>query len=293
MFISPIVTGRYKKHKPLIIKALSLIDKGCFVESTKILTEIGITKEIKEYKEQNSTAPEIVLNEFFVLDLYIKFLIGYADLWKQIRDQKFNESWNLLQDEMDFLRKLKQFSAVNEEYKHLSFFESQFIHLEKIYPYKLFLSTSMTIGYLKCNICELDMDSPNCPHLTEKLYRGEIAYGIVQGPIIPDHIAIVENPADKRCIINPQEDKSEAFKLLRDIAILLKEEKLRPMGFELKITSKVFENKNYKSMGRNQECFCGSGKKFKKCCINKKTVDGIHVDIIINSNSVSDIMSVT
>ena len=293
MFISPIVIERYKKHKPLIIKTLSLIDKGRFVESTKILTEIGIAKEIKEYKKQNLNAPEIVLNEFFVLGLYIKFLIGYADLWGVIRDQKFNNSWDILQEELDLLRQLKQFSAVNEEYKHLSFFESQFINLEKIYPYKYFISPGMIISYYKCSICKLDIDSPDCPHMKGELYGGEMAYAIAEGPAEIGHAAIVENPVDKRRVINPPEDKSESFKAVRDIAILLKEGRLRPMGFELKITSKVFENKDYKSVGRNQECFCGSGKKFKKCCINKKTFDGIHVDIILNSNSVSDFMSVT
>jgi len=25
-----------------------------------------------------------------------------------------------------------------------------------------------------------------------------------------------------------------------------------------------------KKIGRNEPCFCGSGKKFKKCCINKE-----------------------
>ena len=27
--------------------------------------------------------------------------------------------------------------------------------------------------------------------------------------------------------------------------------------------------------GRNEECFCGSGKKFKKCCINLEELKGL------------------
>ena len=48
----------------------------------------------------------------------------------------------------------------------------------------------------------------------------------------------------------------------------------QPVQIEQK---EVIENKSKvepvtkrNKIGRNQKCFCGSGKKYKKCCINKR-----------------------
>jgi len=58
---------------------------------------------------------------------------------------------------------------------------------------------------------------------------------------------------------------------------LIKGERLmneQPVQIEQK---EVIENKSKvepvtkrNKIGRNQKCFCGSGKKYKKCCINKR-----------------------
>ena len=32
-------------------------------------------------------------------------------------------------------------------------------------------------------------------------------------------------------------------------------------------------------IGRNEKCHCGSGKKFKKCCMNKEN-NGVHIEVI-------------
>lgn len=34
------------------------------------------------------------------------------------------------------------------------------------------------------------------------------------------------------------------------------------------MTGKVVRKKAYENVGRNEQCPCGSGKKFKRCCIN-------------------------
>ncbi|HQG32115.1 MAG TPA: SEC-C domain-containing protein [Deltaproteobacteria bacterium] len=37
---------------------------------------------------------------------------------------------------------------------------------------------------------------------------------------------------------------------------------------------------HFKRIGRNEPCYCGSGIKFKKCCISKEFVETDHVDIV-------------
>ena len=39
---------------------------------------------------------------------------------------------------------------------------------------------------------------------------------------------------------------------------------------EIVYNKKRLWNESIKNLGRNDRCVCGSGKKFKKCCINKE-----------------------
>ena len=32
-----------------------------------------------------------------------------------------------------------------------------------------------------------------------------------------------------------------------------------------------------KKIGRNDKCYCGSGKKYKYCCMNKETVESLYL----------------
>jgi antitoxin MazE len=48
----------------------------------------------------------------------------------------------------------------------------------------------------------------------------------------------------------------------------------------VEITPRLFLNELYVKLSRNDNCFCGSGKKFKKCCIDKKYHQGEHFQLI-------------
>ena len=49
--------------------------------------------------------------------------------------------------------------------------------------------------------------------------------------------------------------------------------------------SKIFKYSQYHSIkkNRNSSCSCGSGKKYKKCCINKKDYYDLSVDDLFNN----------
>ena len=51
------------------------------------------------------------------------------------------------------------------------------------------------------------------------------------------------------------------------------------------------KNKEFKKIGRNKLCFCGSGKKFKRCCISKEYIESTHIDICTNAHSSEEIVS--
>jgi hypothetical protein len=219
---------------------------------------------------------DIYLTDLFALESYASFLDAYRTLWERIVQQQFSASWSALQDALDYLRVIKRFSSLQ-----LGVFEDQLLELEKLYPYKLFLSVGITVEGFDCSICGADVDSPECPHLRGRLYKGVMAKAIARDVTAIDHIAMVANPEDKRCVIS-YEDSSEQFRLVRFLASLLLAGRCHPLSFShLRMSKRRLLNPDYVKLGRNDRCFCGSGKKFKRCCELKRYVENDHVDIVV------------
>lgn len=289
MFSSFFVLDKYKSYKPRIINAICSINMGDMAKGNEALTEL--LNDIKKIKDGTIVKSEQIQNELFVFCAYIKFLISYATIWEKLVDQKYGNSWTSLQNTIDQFRIVKKFSCKNKDSKHLSFFENQLISLEKLYPYNIFFSIGAVVDYFECSICGLDIDSDKCPHFKGELYNGEIAVAIAKNIRELDHVSMVKNPADKRCIVQ-YDDEGEQFKMVRYISKLLREKMLRPFDFgKLRFSEKIIPNPDYVKLGRNQKCFCGSGKKFKHCCIDEKTVNGGHIDIISTPTSVHEVLA--
>lgn len=219
------------------------------------------------------------LNEFFVLRRYLGLLEHYARLWQNISDEKLAESWRSLQDCLDRIRLLRRFGT-NQLVKHVSFFEPELVALEGLYPYNIFCSIGIEVSYFKCSICGGDIDGPDCNHLRNELYGGELAVGIASDITAVDHVALVTHPEDKRCVLHIDND-SEDFRLLRFLSKLLTEHNWKPLSFTgLQFSKRLIDNPSYQKVGRNKACYCGSGLKFKDCCIDQEKIEKPHVDIM-------------
>jgi len=289
MFVTVAILDSYKLNKPKIIDAVRDINVG---KIDKGSSSLEVLKNEIEVAKGNLFAPsEQERNELFIFRAYIQFLITYADYWKTLVEEKCSNSWNALQNSINQFRVVKKFAADNEESKQLLFFENQLINLEKLYPYNIFFSIGAVVDYHECSICGLDIDSDDCPHFKGELYGGEMAVAIAKNIRELNHISMVRHPADKCCVVK-YDDNGEQFKLVRYLSNLVRDKRLKPFDFgELRFSNKKIKNPDYIKLGRNQKCFCGSGLKFKHCCIDKKTVNNEHVDIISNPVSVQTIMA--
>jgi len=89
--------------------------------------------------------------------------------------------------------------------------------------------------------------------------------GEMCGRIVEDFeflgIALVKNPFDKYTVIFPQEMEYNYFML----DFLMPRLKSPYERWYVEIMREL--NPKYKCIGRNDKCPCGSGKKFKKCCL--------------------------
>ena len=101
---------------------------------------------------------------------------------------------------------------------------------------------------------------------------------------------MVKHPSDKRCVV-VYDDNGKQFKLIRFLSELITTNNLQPFDFgELQFSKKKVKNHEFQKKERNSPCYCGSGKKFKKCCISKEYVDGDHVDIVAKPTSIEEII---
>lgn len=252
---------------------LVAIDTGIGLEQATELNQL--TSRLTEARELYREAPDIVLDDIFVLECYVRIFGEYGFLWYQIANSKFTESWNTLQNTFDLIRLVKKLSKID-----VSALEDQLCALETLYPYTVFFSMGAVVERFDCSICGKDIDSFNCTHRRGELYRGQMAIAIARNIIELDHLAMVEQPADKRCVISYDNDAPQ-FSAVRYLSNLLLTRSLNVLSFAGAVWGKrIVSNERHREIGRNERCYCDSGKKYKKCCIGKASLEQDHVQIM-------------
>lgn len=287
MFKTPEVTSVYVEIKPEIKEFLFSLNSMDFDKVNEILE--GLKSKLATAKASYNQDSEQVLNEFYIINQLGTMLTKYTQAWSEIIKKEFSSSWHSLQDSMNLLRQIKKLT--NGSTNLTNYFEDQLLSLEKLYPYNVFFSIGAITDWLKCSICGKDIDSLDCPHMVGELYRGQMAYGIVQNFTELNHVAVVMHPEDKRCVVK-YDDKGGQFKGIRFLSDLIVSKKLELLHFgKLVFSKRLIKNPDFKKIGRNDRCFCGSGKKFKKCCISKEQLENDHVDVVGSDINMAEIFT--
>lgn len=234
--------------------------------------------------------PNDVFNDGFILTEFVKLLKDYVSYWKLLVSDKYSESWSTLQDVQSQLRVIYRFTE-EPRLPILNHIERQCGELEKLYPYRVFFSSGIIVEEVECSICGKSIDSFECEHIAGELYRGHRAYSIVTQIKQLDHVSVTTNPADKRCTVQIL-DTSEQFNGVAYLANGIRNKILEPLSFSHLEFKKIRKpNNEIPVIGRNDACPCGSGKKFKKCCIAKSFIEMTHVDIIPRDFDLANILS--
>jgi len=211
---------------------------------------------VSEGCEQLANA-QFLFREYFVL---FSCLSQYFDL---LSKKEFKLSWDKLQDCLDAIKHIRKFADDRLEVDDLYGLLSQY---ESLYPYTLFGSSEYVISKSHCSICGKSMQSLSCPHIRGNLYWGEPAIEVIDEIATVRAISIVEHPEDKRCILWAADDTRTEEEKFKKLSLFL--EMQMPFLQQFTMTSRIELRKKegLPSVGRNQKCPCGSGKKFKQCC---------------------------
>lgn len=274
MYAIDLLPGRLQGNENHVVSILKKIDTRNYDDAIKEAE--AIVKLIKSIKD--SAFEEAELNATYVLTTFFELLISLSVYWRDIENESYHESWCALQDGMDRLRHLKKFYP--HKNKVVCFFEQQLIKLETLYPYKLFSSPGFIVGRFECSICGNDIDSDLCQHMKGELYFGEVAYAVARDLKDIDHFAFVTNPTNKRLTIGCDDSHSQ-FNLFKDAVLHFNKRKLSPLGFSnVELYEFVRPDPEWVKLPRNSKCYCGSGNKYKKCCINNSEKKHVHVDFM-------------
>ncbi|MEV4780487.1 YecA family protein [Burkholderia sp. LMU1-1-1.1] len=257
-----------------VIKAhLNEIDVGVGVEASPEID--NLLDELISAREIYASGSDEIQNDISILETYIEFFRSYGSLWRKISSGQYSESWVALQDANDSLRLIRRWSGIA-----LDPLAEQLCALESLYPYKIFASVGWAVGWYECSICGHDIDSFECSHRRNELYRGQRACAIARDMLAMDHVALVEHPVDKRCVITIP-NNAPGFSGIKYLANALNRKHIRISNFGgVAWGKKQVPNSDYTKIGRNDLCHCRSGKKFKRCCSDKKFREINHAEIL-------------
>ncbi|ENV37743.1 hypothetical protein F959_01263 [Acinetobacter venetianus RAG-1 = CIP 110063] len=138
-----------------------------------------------------------IADQLFHMQCVLNSLLSSLKIWLYIEKKQFKNGWDSLIDAYEYLFIAKKIN----EYKGLSNLEMHLNSIEKsIFPKrKIYLSAAFTSSIGSCSICNKSFYE--CNHIENNIYCGKLCYRKNISNIKGNHIALVENPRDRRCLI--------------------------------------------------------------------------------------------
>lgn len=166
---------------------------------------------------------------------------------------------------------------------------------QRLYPYSAFFSIGASIHEQVCSICEqvVSLRTP-CGHQVGEIYSGEMCARVITRADLRE-VALVDRPTHKYTVVftggkgigKAQDHYNYAhIHYVVDYLSHPFEEWQLEVGKKKRLTS------DFSYVGRNDDCPCNSGKKFKKCCLRKKYLTRNQFNISVNAKPGLDIPAV-
>ena len=228
-----------------------------------------IENNLKELKQSEVEAGnQEKAKHIWCLEQILKIKTLFIEAFNLMKNNDFEKAWYNLDRcdiELSFLK--HHFNYNNNEFD-LLFIEKEIPKYQELFPYDYFSSRETIESDFTCSICGSSMGIRNkCRHKVGEIYNGEMCYRIVNNIELLG-ISIVKNPFDKYTILHV-EGTEYNYSLLENLMEYLNSP-FEEWGYDIELKRWNYKKTSlYKNVGRNDKCPCGSGKKFKKCCLQK------------------------
>lgn len=234
-----------------------------FLNNSNLKFDDNIIDELSRIKNKAILEKnEQLANEIWCLQKVFTIQKSYISMYNDLKSGKYEKAWNTLERvdiELSFLR--ENFDYSKNKFNML-FIEKIIKYYEILFPYQYFFSRESIIKTEKCSICgKKALIRGGCEHRIGKLYMGEMCLREVTDFEILG-VSLVKNPFDKYGFIRVPE-KEYNYEALEYLMSNI----LSPFEHWYVEESKI-KNHEFIVTGRNDSCPCGSGLKYKKCCIN-------------------------
>lgn len=235
-----------------------------YLSKKKILFDEGVNEKIEQYRiNAIDQEDEKNANYFWCLREIFNIQKGFVSAIEDLNSKKFEEAWILFEKIDIEIGNLEQnFDVFQEKDKYQIVFIKRIIsEYQKLFPYQYFFSRENIIKREECSICGKVISLRNsCGHKPGKLYMGELCSRIVTDMELKG-ISIVTDPFDKYTYLQlPGKEYNYGM-----IEALMQE--LSSPYDDFFIETVKIKKSEYKKVQRNSLCPCGSGKKYKKCCL--------------------------
>ena len=158
----------------------------------------------------------------------------------------------------------------------MKFIKKYVERFQSVFPYNFFLSPGFIINKFKCNICGKTYKlRKKCEHKVGEIYDGKMCVKVAMDVELL-HIALVENPVQKYSVFFNKGEDNYNYSLINEIISNLES----PFhSWDYSVSKKLHSHTKFKHLSEQDNCPCGSGKKYKNCCLNKKGVLMPHYQI--------------
>jgi hypothetical protein len=153
---------------------------------------------IKQYKYQAiSQKHEEPANQFFHMQCVLNTLRSILLMWIEVKNTNYSKAWSYLIDAQEYIH----VASIIVDYPGISFLENFLLHVEDvIFPSRsMYMSLGHTETIGDCSICNLKFSF--CDHIENQIYMGQLCRRVNRKIVEANHIALVKNPRDRRCII--------------------------------------------------------------------------------------------
>ena len=136
-------------------------------------------------------------DQLFHMQCFLNSLLSSLKIWIFLEEKDYKKAWDSLIDSKEYLniaKKINTYEGIDNFAKHLEAIENSIFPQRKVY-----LSSAFTSSIGDCSICNRYFFE--CEHLENNIYCGQLCLKINIENIKANHVALVENPDDRRCIV--------------------------------------------------------------------------------------------
>jgi hypothetical protein len=254
-------------------------DNSHLVNINEAIT-IAIENNDQRYLEKLNVTRSILLVQDFFFEAFL-----------QIKEGLFYEGWCSLEKAESESESFRLSEKEKREDRYFTEFIREKIRaIQILYPYKIFGSPEF-VTKKKCSICDGVLSPRNpCGHIPGKIYDRKLCEVVIDDLEFIS-LSMVENPVQKYSVPFAKDEKTgEEFDHYDYSTVRYLFEKLTtPFDrWSFKKSRRLVRNYEIQKQSRNEKCICGSGKKYKKCCIDKERLEIPHIQFSFDKSLIKD-----